>query len=118
VSGFTLQLIESNIDLELSQVPAIALELGLSVPIVQNVSNGGGGNDGVEIIFTNANLSVAGILIVTHGLNLTPSGVAVYDYAGEWIYPDKIEALTESMAAINLESFRPLQGNWRVKING
>jgi hypothetical protein len=119
MSGFTLQIVESDIDLELSQSPAIVLELGLSVPIVQTVSSGGGGgSDGVEIAFTNGDLSVAGILVVTHGLNLTPSGIAVYDSVGEWIYPDKIEALTDTMAAINLESFRPLQGNWRVKING
>jgi hypothetical protein len=121
MSGFTLELAQNDITLDLSPSPAIVLELGLSVPIVQNVSSGGGGgnvSDNFTLDFADSSLSVAGILVVTHGLNATPSAVTIYDASGEWIYPDKIESLTPTMAAVNLESFRPLQGNWRIVVNG
>jgi hypothetical protein len=120
MSGFTLELAQNDITLDISPSPAIVIELGLSVPIVQSVSNGGGGNasDNFTLDFTDSNLSVAGILVLTHGLNATPSAISIYDASGEWIYPDRIESLTSMIAAINLVSFRPLQGNWRIVING
>jgi hypothetical protein len=82
--------------------------------------NGGGGGGGnlFELSFTNSNLSVAGILVATHGLGFTPCAPTVYDSLGETIYPDRVEVLTNTMMAINLESFVPLQGTWKVIIHG
>lgn len=107
----------SEIAINLS-TPVIVLELGLSVPIVQNIVGGDGSSSGVSFDFTDSNLSVAGIYVVSHGLNIIPSSVIVYDAVGETIYPDRTESLTPTMAAINLESFRPLSGTWKVIFNG
>jgi hypothetical protein len=81
-------------------------------------NGGGGGGNLFELSFTNNNLSVAGILVATHGLGFTPCAPTVYDSLGETIYPDRVEVLTNTMMAINLESFVPLQGTWKVIIHG
>lgn len=71
-----------------------------------------------EKTFTQADLSVAGILPVNHGLSTYPSGVAVYDNTGEEINPDRVEVLTNSTIAIDLSSYSPISGTWRISITG
>ena len=73
---------------------------------------------GYSVQFGDADLSVAGILVTQHNLNLIPAAIAILDANGEWIYPDRIEALTATTIAINLESFRPLQSSWRLVVSG
>ncbi len=64
--------------------------------------------------FTQANLSIAGVLVVTHNLNSYPSGIAIYNSSGESIVPDRGEITSLNTCAIYLESFAPLAGTWRI----
>lgn len=69
-----------------------------------------------ERTFTQADLSIAGLLPVTHGLDSFPSGVHIWDESGESIGPDRVEVLTADAIALDLSSFTPLQGTWTVSI--
>ena len=66
--------------------------------------------------FTDADLSVADLLPVNHGLNSNPAGVLVLDNEGERVTPDNLEVLSLNSLALNFQSFRPLTGNWSVQI--
>jgi hypothetical protein len=66
--------------------------------------------------FTQADLSIAGIFAVAHGLNTRPSGVTVYDGTGEEIQPDRITVLNLDTIAVDLASYAPIAGIWRISI--
>lgn len=68
--------------------------------------------------FVQANLTIALLLPVTHGLNtLTPTALIIYDGSGAPIgAPDSIEILNPNQLSVNLESFAPLQGTWAIAI--
>lgn len=69
-------------------------------------------------IFTDADLTVAGFLVKTHSLNVFPNAVAIWDNVGEFVYVGSIAVLTNDVVSIDLSDFRPLQGIWRLIING
>lgn len=69
-----------------------------------------------ERTFEQAALSIAGVLIVTHNLNSYPSGLMIWNGAGEQVIPDRVEVASLSTVAIDLGSFAPLSGLWRVSI--
>lgn len=69
-----------------------------------------------ERAFTNTDLTVAGVLPVVHDLNRYPSGVVVWNPSGETVAPDGVDIVSPNAIAINLESFAPLSGTWRVSL--
>lgn len=78
---------------------------------------GGGVGGGVfEMSFTDANLSVGSAITVTHSLNRTPAGFAVWNSSGEQVMPDRVEEISVNAIALWLESYRPLQGTWSVTV--
>lgn len=76
------------------------------------------GQVGYERTFIESDLSNAGILIVSHGLGVFPSSVRILNASGEEIYPDRIEDLSVTMLSLNLQSYRPLAGAFKVIIRG
>lgn len=69
-----------------------------------------------ERTFTQADLSVAGILPVNHGLGAKPSGLSIYDGTGAQIEPDAVEAPNPNAIALNLHSYTPIAGTWSLSI--
>lgn len=69
-----------------------------------------------ERTFTEADLTVAGLLPVNHNLNSYPSAVGIFDGNTEQVQPDKIDILTTDSLAIDLSSYRPLIGVWTVSV--
>ena len=70
-----------------------------------------------EQIFTAADLSIAGVLPITHGFLNYPSAVYIYDPDGWLVYPDDVKNQTLNTTAVYLESFAPLQlGNWTASL--
>lgn len=63
--------------------------------------------------FTDTDLTVAGLLPIAHNLNKIPSNLKVLDEQGEIAIPDSIHD-TENLTIISLQSYRPLQGTWKV----
>ncbi len=60
--------------------------------------------------FTYANLSIANLLPVMHGLNLYPGSVVVWDSTREQIMPDRINYINLDSISIDLTSYAPLVG--------
>lgn len=81
-------------------------------------ATGASGSSGASYdrTFTQADLSIAALLVVIHGLNSFPSGVAVWSSAGEAIGADRVEVLSADTIAVALESFTPLQGTWTISV--
>lgn len=69
-----------------------------------------------QATFTQASLSIVGKLPVTHNLGVYPAGVEVWDASGERVDPDAIEYVSQDAIAIDLISFQPISGTWRVSI--
>ena len=85
-----------------------------------NVVGGGTGGGGeittYEIGFTQSDLTVANLLPVTHNLGSRPSGVIIWSAAGEPVEPDNLIHLTVNSLQVDLSSFVPISGTWRVSI--
>lgn len=77
---------------------------------------GDAGNPAYERAFTQADLSIADILAVAHGLNTYPSGICVYDEIGALIEPDDVFIVSVNAIATDLKSFAPLNGTWTISI--
>jgi hypothetical protein len=69
-----------------------------------------------EQTFTEASLSVAGVLPVIHNLNTYPSAVTVWTNTGIPLSADRVDFSGSNAIAVTLESFRPLVGTWRISI--
>ena len=69
-----------------------------------------------ERTFTQADLSVAGVLAVIHNLDAYPSGVVIYADSSQQIEPDLVEFVNSVAIAIHLQSFEPLPGSWKVSV--
>lgn len=67
--------------------------------------------------FTQNDLTVNNIFVVNHNLNLVPGNVTVYDDSNEQIYPNKILSQGLNFVSIDLTSFAPLQGIYKVIIS-
>jgi hypothetical protein len=108
--------------IDLSLVPdVITLDFGAIGPQGAKGDKGDAGAPGsagatYKTIFTNTNLSVVGILAVTHNLNTYPSAVMLWNAVGEQIFPDAIDILTTNMLSIDLSSFVPLVGTYSLSI--
>jgi hypothetical protein len=73
---------------------------------------------GKVIVFTQASLSIAGILVQRHDFNFV-GDVHVYDENGDWIYPDNVNTTaTPNHITVDLFHYQPLIGNWRLWIDG
>ena len=67
--------------------------------------------------FAAADLSIAGVLPITHGFGGYPSATAIYKPDGDSIDPDDVKNPTVNTTAVYLESFLPLQtGIWTVSL--
>lgn len=67
--------------------------------------------------FTANDLSLAGVLPITHGFGSYPSSTAIYKPDGDSIDPDDVKNPTVNTTAVYLESFLPLQaGAWTVSL--
>lgn len=111
VTENNLILSDNGIDLMLEES---SVQLTLAEAGVQGVPGESGAS--YEQSFNESNLSVAGLLPVTHNLNSHPSGVAIFTASGESVVPDLIEVLTLNTVALHFQSFRPLSGTWRLSI--
>lgn len=88
----------------------------LVVDVGRQIAEVGEGGSSYRLEFTDASLSVAYLLPVTHSLGRYPTSVSVFDSGGDEIEPDEITNLTTNSLSINLESFVPLEGTWLVTI--
>lgn len=99
-----------------SQISAVHSYVGLPG---KDGAPGSGGNETLsfERTFTQADLSIAGILPVVHGLNSYPSAVTVFDEWGVALSStDGWANSSVNAIAIDLSSFAPIAGTWRVSI--
>ncbi|MBD2156232.1 hypothetical protein [Leptolyngbya sp. FACHB-16] len=91
------------------------VDAAIATYIAQNPVSGDAGI-AFETTFTSTNLTVAGLLPVVHDLNRRPSGVVVWNPVGESVAPDGVDVISLNAIAINLESFVPISGTWRVSL--
>lgn len=75
-----------------------------------------GSSDSYTDSFVNADLSSAGILVVTHSLNTTYPFVIIYDSNNLVIEPDEIEYKTANQIEVDLSSFGTLAGTWNIRV--
>lgn len=90
------------------------VEVGIPGPAGPPGSGDGSGAGSVEREFTQADLSIAGVLPFIHGLGSDPSGVTVYDSQGETVTPDGWQRVSTQAIAVNLVSFVPISGIWKI----
>ena len=109
---------QSLLESQIGAVNAQLATLDSAIATLQQSGGGGGGTSSsdYERQFTQADLSVAGLLPVNHNLGNRPSGIRVWMGTGENIEPDEIEIVTVNAIAVNLQSFQPLVGTWTVSI--
>lgn len=107
-----------QLSFELEQVVFIPDEVQLYDDTVLIPPPGGEGGTVTtyERTFTEADLTIAGLLPVTHNLNSYPSAIGVFDNNTEQIQPDKIDILSPNTLSIDVSSYRPLTGVWTVSI--
>ncbi len=75
------------------------------------------GGSGYQRTFTAADLSVAGLLPVSHNLGVYPSSVSAWDNAGEQIeFFDSVSATDLNTVVIDFSSFLPIVGVWRIAV--
>lgn len=67
--------------------------------------------------FSQADLTVNSVFVVNHNLGLIPGNVTVWDDSSEQIYPNKILTQGDNYVSIDLSSFTPLQGTYKVVIS-
>ena len=77
-------------------------------------SGGGGGNNNQP--FTQASLSIAGLLPVVHSVDEYPSAIAIYDEFGEIVEPDYWRRVSSTAIEVSLASFVPISGTWQFSI--
>lgn len=66
--------------------------------------------------FTDADLSIVGVLDVNHALDTNRVIAKVYDNVQEVILPDKVEVVDANLVRIDLNSFGDIAGTWRALI--
>jgi len=67
-----------------------------------------------QATFTQADITVANIYPLIHGLDGYPSGITVWDSFGQVMGPDNIENVSINTASVYLTSFVPIVGTWTV----
>lgn len=76
----------------------------------------GGGTSSFTKLFTNADLSSAGVLSVNHDLGFNYPDIIVYDNNGKKITPDEITNVDSNNLNIDLSSYGTLTGTWKATI--
>lgn len=115
-----------------SPKPKLVIEIDNGTPLINLLSDAdpeyigatvsayldeiGAGTADFETTFTDASLNVSGILPLTHNLNSYPSAIALWDGSGTSVDPDEVSVVSVDAIAINLSSFVPLSGTWRVSL--
>ena len=79
-------------------------------------STGGSSNASYSATFTDASLSSAGVLTVTHSLGEKLVQVAIYDNNDEYVVPDDIILTDANNLTVDFSSFEPLTGTWTVVV--
>jgi hypothetical protein len=132
---------------EVQVVPSIIRQEATGPPIIINTGSGGGAQFASEMkigatiddlpgvadvrsalvelakdipvskSFTQQSLSVTGILPYVHGRDTTTPTVEVWNDHGEPIYPDRTIIVNPNEVGIDLKSFEPIAGSWRVKVS-
>lgn len=97
-----------------SQITSVRSAVGLPG---RDGSEGSSGDSSYEISFTQSSLTIANLLPVTHSLNSYPSGVSIWDDNNEIISPDGIDFVSVNALAVDLSSFAPISGAWRISIS-
>ena len=69
-----------------------------------------------DISFVQSDLTAAGILSVVHGLSTNPSAVAVFDETGEQVTPNGWRIISASTIEVDVSSFTPIPGTWKISI--
>jgi len=105
-------------------VESLEIEAGSGIAITTNsgtdpqkitISASGSANS-YRTNFTNATLSSAGILTVTHSLNQKYVVVQIYNNEDKMIIPDDIELVNANSLYVDLSGFGTLTGTWNVVI--
>lgn len=66
--------------------------------------------------FTQADVSIVGLLGVVHLLGSYPSAIAVFDESGFEVQPDGWHNISVNEIAVDLTSFAPIQGVWTISV--
>lgn len=67
--------------------------------------------------FTQTQLNIAGVFPCTHNLGLYPASITVWDGEGEQIHPDRISYLDSNAIAVDLSSYIPLIGTYKIVVS-
>ena len=67
--------------------------------------------------FAQNNLTVNNIFIANHNLNLIPGNVTVWDNTNQRVNPDNISTIDENYVSIDLSSYAPLVGIYKVVVS-
>jgi hypothetical protein len=70
-----------------------------------------------ERTFVSSDL-VGDVFTFVHGLGISCPMVVVFDGTGRQIIPDEVEVTDVNTVDINLGSFVPISGTWRVRVFG
>jgi hypothetical protein len=95
-------------------------QIGLLKNIRDLIANGalnGGSLAFYEATFSQSNL-VNGVYTANHELNKMPVLAIVFDSSNEEIEPDRISSIDSNNISIDLNSYLPLIGNFKLKIYG
>lgn len=77
--------------------------------------SGGGGTASYQRSFTAADLSIANLLPVLHGLSVYPSSIIVWDDNNNPIELfDDVQLVSENSIAVDFTSFLPITGSWQI----
>jgi hypothetical protein len=82
----------------------------------KQVAVSAGGTAEYERTFTDSDLSIAGLLVVAHGLGTYPSAIGVWTNSGESVWIDSISYQDANTLILGLQSFRPITGSWKLSI--
>ena len=66
--------------------------------------------------FTQADLSIANILAITHDFGIYPSSVVIWDSTFEQIQPDDVAYINANSLSVSLSSFAPIVGIYTIAI--
>ncbi len=103
-----------RVSLQVNRQETTVVQVGIPGP----AGTPGESGNSYERTFTQADLSIAGVLAAVHDLGSYPSAIALWDGVGEEVMPDRLEIVSVNAIAIHLESFTPLAGTWTLSIGG
>jgi hypothetical protein len=72
----------------------------------------------VEHSFTQANLSIQGLLPINHSMGKFPSSVKVKDNAGNLVFFDDWQDVDLNTGILHLQTAVPISGQWQIILGG